>query len=141
MNLDISRDYLDGVMLQQPGNKDAKGEIRASGQLHFLPSSPDGTMHTAVVAFALTSDNNEQPFARAGWRFLFTSSTSYDPKVDTENQFFGQMMMIGMGKIMAILNSLCLHANMPLVPFEPSRMSKPTMTSPEKAGGAGGKTT
>jgi hypothetical protein len=140
MNLDISRDYLDGIMLQQPGNKDGKGEIRASGQLHFMPSSPDGTMHTAVVAFALTMDQNEQPFARAGWRFLFTSAASYDPKTDGENPFFGQVMMIGMGKIMAVMNTLCLHANMPLIPFEPSRMARPTTTPPEKAGGAGGKT-
>lgn len=123
MNLDISRDFLDGIMLQQPG-KDNKAEIRASGQLHFLPSSPDGTMHTAVVAFALNMEGVEQPFARAGWRFLFTSASSYDPKSDPENAFFGTLMMIGMGKIMAILNTLCLHANLPLLPFEPSRMAR-----------------
>src|SRR5262245_25343296 len=122
MNLDISRDFLDGIMLQQPPVREGKGEIRANGQLHFLPSSPDGTMHTAVVTFALNGEGQEQPFARAGWRFLFTSDSKLDPKSDTQNPFFQSLMMIGMSKIMAVLNNLCMHANLPLVPFEPQRL-------------------
>ena len=122
---DLSRDFLDGIMLMQPqvqpGSTNA--EIRAGGQLHFLPSSPDGTMHTAIVAFALTVGANEQnPFARGGWRFLFTTDEKFDPKQDPENPFFGQLLMLGAGKIMAQLNNLAMHANLPLIPFEPRSM-------------------
>jgi hypothetical protein len=42
MQFDISRDYLDGLMIQQPATREGLSEIRAAGQLHFLPSSPDG---------------------------------------------------------------------------------------------------
>lgn len=127
MQFDISRDYLDGIMLTQPGpQKDqANVEIRAGGQLHFLPSSPDGTMHTAIVAFALFTgpeSQNEQPFARGGWRFLFTTDERFDPKANLNHQFFASMLMIGSGKIMAVLNGLCMHANLPLIPFDPNRM-------------------
>jgi hypothetical protein len=31
-------------------------------------------------------------------------------------------MVLGTGKIMAQLNNLCMHANLPLIPFEPGRM-------------------
>ncbi|MBA3707906.1 MAG: hypothetical protein H0W83_03685 [Planctomycetes bacterium] len=123
MQFDISRDYLDGIMLQQPTNREGKNEIRAAGQLHFLPSSPDGTMHTAVVGFALSiGDNEAQPFARGGWRFLFTTDASFDPTKDTENPFFGSLLALGAGKIMAQLNNLCMHANLPLIPFQPGQM-------------------
>ena len=122
MQFDISRDFLDGILLQQPGSRDGKSEIKASGQLHFLPSSPDGTMHTAVVSFALLIGDGEQPFARGGWRFLFTTDAAFDPTKDPENAFFGNLLVLGAGKIMAQLNNLCMHANLPLIPFEPGRL-------------------
>jgi hypothetical protein len=127
MQFDISRDFLDGILLQQPPTREALGEIRAAGQLHFLPSSPDGTMHTAVAAFALylgkdKPDKVEQPFARGGWRFLFTTDSAFDPKSGTDHPFFQSLMVLGTGKIMAQINNLCMHANLPLIPFEPGRM-------------------
>ena len=122
MQFDISRDFLDGILLQQPGSRDGKSEIKASGQLHFLPSSPDGTMHTAVVSFALLIGEGDQPFARGGWRFLFTTDAAFDPTKDPENAFFGNLLVLGAGKIMAQLNNLCMHANLPLIPFVPERM-------------------
>jgi len=122
MNFDLRRDFLDGIMLQHPTTTEGKGEIRAGGQLHFLPSSPDGTMHTAVVTFALTLDEQEQPFARGGWRFLFTSDEAFDPKTNSQHPFFSQLLMVGAGKIMAQLNNLTMHAGLPLIPFEPQRM-------------------
>jgi hypothetical protein len=122
MQFDISRDFLDGLMLQQPPTREGLGEIRAAGQLHFLPSSPDGTMHTAVAAFALFIANAEQPFARGGWRFLFTTDSKFDPKAGSNDPFFQHVMVLGTGKIMAQLNNLCMHANLPLIPFEPGRM-------------------
>jgi hypothetical protein len=109
-------------MIQQPVTREGLGEIRAAGQLHFLPSSPDGTMHTAVSAFALFIGQSEQPFARGGWRFLFTTDTKFDPKAGQQDPFFQQLMVLGTGKIMAQLNNLCMHANLPLIPFEPGRM-------------------
>jgi hypothetical protein len=121
---DLSRDFLDGILLQQPQpRKDGKGEIRAGGQLHFLPSSPDGTMHTAVVSFALMVDDNERPFAQGGWRFLFTSDATADPAKDQGNPFFGNLLVLGAGKIMALLNVLAMQANLPLIPFDPQRMT------------------
>ena len=133
---DVSRDFLDGIVLQQPQSKEGKGEIRASGQMHFLPSSPDGTMHTAVVSFALLTEGVEQPFARAGWRFLFTTTTTFDPKADAENPFFQSMMMVGIGKIMTLMNNLCMHANLPLVPFQPQQLARAAKGQPPAAGAA-----
>ncbi|MBA3684882.1 MAG: hypothetical protein H0W72_06535 [Planctomycetes bacterium] len=132
---DISRDFLDGILLQQPQTREGK-EIRANGSLHFLPSSPDGTMHTAVVQFELGAEGSDQPFARAGWRFLFTSDSAADPKNEAQSKFFQDLMMVGMGKIMVQLNNLCMHANLPLVPFEPQRMvrsAKPSGPAPAQA--------
>lgn len=134
---DVSRDFLDGIVLQQPQSKEGKGEIRASGQLHFLPSSPDGTMHTAVVSFALLSEGVEQPFARAGWRFLFTTNSKYDPKNDAEHPFFQSMMMVGIGKIMTLMNNLCMHANLPLVPFQPQQLVRAANKPPAPGAGQG----
>ena len=134
---DVSRDFLDGLVLQQPQTKEGKGEIRASGQLHFLPSSPDGTMHTAVVSFGLLSEGTEQPFARAGWRFLFTTSTSFDPKSDPEHAFFQSLMLVGIGKIMTLLNGLCMHANLPLVPFQPQQLMRAAKAQSPSATGQG----
>jgi hypothetical protein len=125
MQFDISRDFLDGLMLQQPQIGEGNAEIRASGQLHFLPSSPDGTMHTAIVGFALfigPESKDAKPFAQGGWRFLFTTDARFDPKADPQNQFFANMLVIGSGKVMVLLNNLCMHAGLPLIPFDPNRM-------------------
>lgn len=120
--LDISRDFMDRIVLQQPPPaRDGKGELQARGNLHFLPSSPDGTMHTAIVSFQLTIEGTEQPFAHGGWRFLFTSEKAFDPKADPENPFFQGMMAVGIGKVMTLVNNLCLHANLPLIPFQPQQ--------------------
>ena len=131
MQFDISRDFLDGVMIQQPPSREGLNEIRAAGQLHFLPSSPDGTMHTAVAAFALFIGQAEQPFARGGWRFLFTTDAKFDPKAGSNDPFFQHLMVLGTGKIMAQINNLCMHANLPLIPFEPGRMV--TQQAPQSA--------
>jgi hypothetical protein len=131
MQFDISRDFLDGLMIQQPPSREGLSEIRAAGQLHFLPSSPDGTMHTAVTAFALFIGQAEQPFARGGWRFLFTTDSKFDPKGGSNDPFFQHLMVLGTGKIMAQLNNLCMHANLPLIPFEPGRMV--TQQAPQQA--------
>jgi hypothetical protein len=122
MQFDISRDFMDGIMIQQPPTREGNAELRAAGQLHFLPSSPDGTMHTAVTAFALFVGKDEQPFARGGWRFLFTTDKKFDPKAGANDPFFQQLMILGTGKLIAQLNNLCMHANLPLIPFEPGRM-------------------
>jgi len=135
-NFDLSRDFLDGLLIQQPqqlgGKADGKGsEVRANGNLHFLPSSPDGTMHTAVVSFALQVDGAEHPFARAGWRFLFTTDQSFEPAKNAENPFFQSLMMVGIGKILTQLNNLCMHANLPLVPFQPQQLMRAAKPSGE----------
>lgn len=122
MQFDISRDFLDGIMLQQPQSREGKGEIKAGGQLHFLPSSPDGTMHTAVVTFSLALNDQQQPFASGGWRFLFTTDAAFDPKKEPNHAFFGNLLVVGAGKIMAQINNLAMHANLPLIPFEPQRL-------------------
>jgi len=134
MEFDVSRDYLDGILLQQLPSRDGKGEIKASGNLHFLPSSPDGTMHTAIVSFALSIDGTEHPFARAGWRFLFTTDSACDPKAMAQHAFFRHLLQAGIGKIMVQVNNLCMHANLPLIPFDPTRMSPQVA----QAGGAVG---
>lgn len=138
MQFDISRDFLDGIMLQQPANKEGKNEIKAGGQLHFLPSSPDGTMHTAIVAFQLALGENEQPFARGGWRFLFTSDASFEPAKNQNHPFFANLLVLGAGKIMAQVNNLAMHANLPLIPFEPGRMMLQGPDAGQQAAAGGG---
>jgi hypothetical protein len=138
MQFDISRDFLDGIMLQQPTNKEGKNEIKAGGQLHFLPSSPDGTMHTAIVAFQLALSENEQPFARGGWRFLFTTESSFEPAKHQNHPFFANLLVLGAGKIMAQINNLAMHANLPLIPFEPGRMMLQAPEGGQQAAAGGG---
>jgi hypothetical protein len=134
---DLSRDFLDGLLIQQPQqNEGGKGEVKANGHLHFLPSSPDGTMHTAVVSFSLQIEGVEHPFARAGWRFLFTTEKQFDPSKNAEHAFFQSLMMVGIGKILTQLNNLCMHANLPLVPFQPQQLVR--AAKPPTAAGAGG---
>lgn len=140
ISFDVSRDFLDGILLQQPQIRPEQQQIHASAQVHFLPSSPDGTMHTAVVALALQVEGAQQPFAQAGWRFLFTSDAKVDPKQEAQHQFFQGMMTVGLGKIMTVINSLCMHGNMPLVPFEPGRLVRSARPAdgeaPAQQGGA-----
>ncbi len=124
MDFNIRRDFLDGIVLSHPPTpkEGEQAEIKANGQLQFLPSSPDGTMHTAVVIFGLFLGNQDQPFARAGWRFLFTTDSKFDPSGNQQHPFFQSLLVVGAGKIMVQLNNLCMHAGLPLIPFEPSRM-------------------
>jgi hypothetical protein len=106
MQFDLSRDFLDGLVLQHPQAKSGtEAQIRAGGQLQFLPSSTDGTMHTAVVSFALFLGEGEQPFARGGWRFLFTSDQPCKPQDNQNHTFFGQLLVVGAGKLMVQFNN------------------------------------
>jgi hypothetical protein len=124
MNFDISRDFLDGIMLQHPPQPEGNKEVKANGGLHFLPSSPDGTMHTAIVSFALQLEGQGQPFAKAGWRFLFTSDQKWDPKGEQNHPFLGQLLILGASKVVTVMNNLCLHANMPMMPISPERLAQ-----------------
>lgn len=124
MQFDLSRDFLDGIVMQHPQVKSGQeAQIRAGGQLHFLPSSPDGTMHTAIVSFALFIGDGEQPFARGGWRFLFTSEQPTDPRQHQQDQFMGQLLVVGAGKVMVQMNNLLMHAGLPMIPFDPTQMA------------------
>jgi len=124
MKFDLSRDHLDGILLQQPTRKEGQSQIKASGGLHFLPSSPDGTMHTAVVSFSLQVEGNEQPFARAGWRFLYTTDERFEPEQAADNAFLRQLLVLGANKILTVINGCCLHANLPLVPIDASQLAR-----------------
>ena len=123
MKFDISRDFLDAVMVQHPVQGEANKEVKVNSGMHFLPSSPDGTMHTAIISFALQIDGQEQPFAKAGWRFLFTSSEAFEPKEAKDEPFLQHLLIAGRTKVLAVLNPLCLHANMPLIPLDPARIA------------------
>jgi len=136
MKFDISRDFLDGIMLQHPPQNDGNAEVSVNGGLHFLPSSPDGTMHTAVVSFQLQMQGSEHAFAKAGWRFLFTSSEQWDPKADQGNAFLGQLMMAGASRVVTVLNGLCLNANMPVLPISPERLAQQLKRPAPAAAGA-----
>ena len=129
----MKRDFLDGLLLQHPKQDEVEDEIKANGGLHFLPSSPDGTMHTAIVSFALKSEKAEQPFARAGWRFLFTSSEKWDPKTNQDHPFLKGLLAHGASKVVTVLNNLCLHANMPMIPLDPRSLAAGAQTGGEAA--------
>lgn len=123
MEFDLSRDFLDAISLMHPKVPPSeKAEIKANAGLHFLPSSPDGTMHTAVVSFAVQIDGQDKPFAQGAWRFLFTSSEKYEPKDDQQNPFHRNLLVLGAQKVIAVLNSSCMHANMPLIPIDAQRL-------------------
>lgn len=124
MQFDISRDFLDAIMIQHPVQSESGKEVKVNSGMHFLPSSPDGTMHTAVISLMLQIDGQEQPFAKAGWRFLFTSSEKWDPKEDQGNPFLGQLLVLGGSKVITVMNNLCLHANMPPIPISPERLAQ-----------------
>ena len=97
MQFDLSRDFLDGLIVQHPPTQAGEAQIRAGGQLQFLPSGADGTMHTAIVSFALFIGDGDQPFARGGWRFLFTSDQKCVPQEHQAHQFFSQLLVVGAG--------------------------------------------
>ncbi|MCX8040378.1 MAG: hypothetical protein N3B15_07400 [Planctomycetota bacterium] len=123
MQFDLSRDFLDGLAVQPPRITPGQDtQIRAAGQLHFLPSSADGTMHTAIVSFALFVGNNEQPFAQGGWRFLFTSDEQADPKQHQQHPFMAQMLVSGTGKLMVQFNNLLMHAGLSIIPLDPTQL-------------------
>jgi hypothetical protein len=130
--LDVSRDFLDGLFINHPQVTENDAEIRANGALHFLPSSPDGKMHTAVASFTLVVGKDEKAFAQGGWRFLFTSKEKFVPAENPEHPFLKQLLIIGTSKIMAVLNPLCLHANLPLIPIDPTRLAAAAAPAPQQ---------
>ncbi len=134
MNFDVSRDFLDGILLQHPTTNDKQQqEIRANADLQFLPSSPDKTMHTAVIRLTIQFADAEQPIAQGGWRFLFSSDEAWDAKEDGQNPFLRQLLVAGSSKLLAVLNPLCMHANMPLLPIDAAKMFA---NAPAQEGGA-----
>lgn len=143
MRLDFSRDFLDGILLQhpQPGS-DGKNDVKVNAGVQFLPSSPDGKLHTAIVTFTLHMEGAQQPFARGGWRFLFTSDEPFKPQENGSHPFVKQMLSMGITKITTVLNPLCLHANMPVLPVDANRMiqSAEIQQQQKQAGGEGGAT-
>lgn len=131
MEFDLSRDFLEAISLSHPkAPANDKAELKANGGLHFLPSSPDGTMHTAIVSFSVKIDGQEQAFAQGAWRFLFTTSEQYDPKANQQNPFNRQLLVLGASKIIAVLNTSCMHANMPLIPVDAQRLTQSTGGQP-----------
>lgn len=135
MKFDISRDFLDGIMVTHPTpNQDQKNEIKAGGGLHFLPSSPDGKLHTAVAGLALTLGNGDKPFARGGWKFLFTTDEKFDPKENPNDPFLKSLLVLGTSKVMAIINPTLLHANLPLVPIDTTQLAQAASPIPDSSG-------
>ena len=126
MRFDISRDFLDSLSINHPVRPtDQDPEIQANGGLKFLPSSPDGTMHTAVVSFGLQLQGSDKPFALGGWRFLFTTDEKLNLKEQQVDAGFVRALLInGASKIMAQLNNLCMHANMPVIPIDPAKLAQ-----------------
>ena len=122
MQFDVSRDFLDGVLLQHPANNDGKQDVQANANLQFLPSSPDGTMHTAIVSLRITVEGSDKPFAHGGWRFLYTTNEAFDAKENAGHPFLQRILVAGSSKILAVLNPLCMHANMPLIPLDTTSM-------------------
>jgi hypothetical protein len=109
---------------EKPKMKSADEEIKANANMQFLPSSPDGTMHTAVVTLRFVTASQEKPFSYGGWRFLFTTNEKFDPGGNQKHPALRGMLINGCGKIMTVLNPMCLHGNMPLIPFEASAMAR-----------------
>ena len=136
MKFDISRDFLDGITLQHPKPTEGKGEVKVNANLQFLPSSPDGRLHTAVVTFSLHVDGEKNQFARGGWRFLFTTDEEFTPKETSNEDFFRHLLVNGVNKITTVLNPLCLHANLPIIPIEASRLVANAQQKPAEEGPA-----
>ena len=85
-------------------------------------------------------DHAEQPFARAGWRFLFTSDEPYEPKPDDGNPFLKELLVAGTTKVLVILNGLCMNANMPLIPIDASQLAAAAAGELDKGAAAAGNT-
>ena len=132
MKLEVTRDFLDALHYEKPKMKSAQEEIKANANMQFLPSSPDGTMHTAVVTLRFNTESVEQPFAYGAWRFLFTSDEAFEPAKAANDPTLRGILINGCGKVMTVLNPLCLHGNMPLIPFEASAMAR---AAQQQAGG------
>jgi hypothetical protein len=137
MRFDVSRDFLDGVMLQHPQSsaEQNNNEVQANASMQFLPSSPDGTMHTAVVSLRVSLKDQEQPFAHGGWRFLFTSDEEFDPKNAGQHPYLQRLLINGASKILAVLNPLCLHGNMPLIPLDTTSLVQGIRQQQQEGGG------
>ncbi|MFW5829766.1 MAG: hypothetical protein ACOCXA_05845 [Planctomycetota bacterium] len=134
MHFDVSRDFLDGVLLQHPQMQEGKMDVQANANLQFLPSSSDGTMHTAIVTLRIVVTGNEKPFAQGGWRFLYTTDESFDPKENSGNPFLQRLLVAGSSKILAVLNPLCMHANMPLIPLDTQSMVRGLQEHAQRGG-------
>lgn len=138
MKFDISRDFLDGLSLSHPKPSEGKGEVKVNANLQFLPSSPDGRLHTAVVTFGLHVDGESNPFARGGWRFLFTTDEEFAPKETSNEEFFRHLLISGVSKITTVLNPLCMHANLPIIPIEANRLVNKARPQSEGQGPSAG---
>ena len=83
-------------------------------------------MHTAVISFSLALGNSESAFAKAGWRFLFTTDEPFEPQKAQDVPFLRSLLISGAGKIITVLNTLCLHANMPQIPISADHLVRNT---------------
>jgi len=140
MKFDVSRDFLDGLMVTHPQSGEQRGEMQIGGGLHFLPSSPDGKLHTVIAHFSLSLQGSEQPFARGGWRFLYTTDEKFEPQQDPNNQFLKNLLVLGTSKVLTAINSLFLHAGLPIVPVDPNRLARAAqpVQGPAMEGGSNG---
>jgi hypothetical protein len=118
ITFNLSRDFLDGVTLVQPPPVQSNQEIKLSGGVHFLPSSPDKKLHTVVVSVGIGTNEKDPPFIRGGWRFLFSTSQAFEPEKNPNNDFLRQLLMIGTSKLMVVVNGLLMHANLPILPID-----------------------
>ena len=59
------------------------------------------------------------------------------PNEDQNHPFFANLLVLGAGKIMAQINNLAMHANLPLIPFEPGRMMLQAPEAGQQAAGGG----
>jgi hypothetical protein len=118
MKFDLSRDFLDGIHVTHPPPQgDKEPQVNANGGLRFLPSSPDGKLHTVIAMFGLAVSGEEQPFMQGGWRFLFTTDEKFEPEKSAGEPFLQQLLMIGATKLLTVMNNLCMHANLPIMPI------------------------
>jgi hypothetical protein len=122
MHLDISRDFLDALSLVHPPPLNGREQLSANGGIRFLPSSPDGKLHTVVAVFTLAVKQGDPPFAQGGWRFLFTSAEKFAPEKSPEHPFLKQLLVVGTGKLVTAINNLCLLANLPILPIDIGRL-------------------
>ncbi len=134
MNFDISRDFLDGLNVTHPPAEKAEGEVKVNGGLHFLPSSPDHKLHTVIVLLSISLGDENQAFARGGWRFLYTTDQPFNAKEQAEHRFHKQLLMLGASKLITIFNGTFLHANMPVIPVDPSQIAQASRPTADQSG-------